>query len=115
MSERKDLAVIADLVPAGSRQSCSARRRSAGFSTDMSAGSRCAKVPTSRAVPQADAVALVRTWLAYESRRSFLALLPVLGVLGYETEKDAIRMANDTRYGLSAAVWARSGSLAKAM
>jgi putative CocE/NonD family hydrolase len=29
-------------------------------------------------VPLADAVALVRTWLAYESRRSFLALLPVL-------------------------------------
>ncbi|MGR4869618.1 CocE/NonD family hydrolase [Variovorax sp. LARHSF232] len=29
-------------------------------------------------VPQADAVALVRTWLAYESRRSFAALLPEL-------------------------------------
>lgn len=29
-------------------------------------------------IPQADAVALVRTWLAYESRRSFAALLPTL-------------------------------------
>ncbi|MBA3588987.1 CocE/NonD family hydrolase [Methylibium sp.] len=29
-------------------------------------------------LPQADAVALVRTWLAYESRRSFNALLPEL-------------------------------------
>lgn len=29
-------------------------------------------------VPQADAVALVRTWLAYESRRSFAVLLPEL-------------------------------------
>ena len=29
-------------------------------------------------VPQADAVALVRTWLAYESRRSFAVLLPGL-------------------------------------
>ncbi|MBA3625787.1 MAG: peptidase S15, partial [Methylibium sp.] len=29
-------------------------------------------------LPQADAVALVRTWLAYESRRSFHALLPEL-------------------------------------
>lgn len=30
------------------------------------------------AIPQADAVALVRTWLAYESRRSFGVLLPEL-------------------------------------
>ena len=38
---------------------------------------------------------------------------PVLCVLGYETEKDAIRMANDTLYGLSAAVWsARRGARA---
>lgn len=29
-------------------------------------------------IPQADALALVRSWLAYESRRSFAALLPAL-------------------------------------
>jgi putative CocE/NonD family hydrolase len=33
---------------------------------------------TKGSVPQAEAVALVRSWLAYESRRSFGALLPVL-------------------------------------
>lgn len=33
---------------------------------------------TKGSVPQAEAVALVRTWLAYESRRSFAVLLPQL-------------------------------------
>ena len=31
---------------------------------------------------------------------------PVLCVLGFDTDKDAVRIANDTPYGLSAAVWA---------
>ncbi len=30
---------------------------------------------------------------------------PVLSILTYETEDDAVRMANDTPYGLAAAVW----------
>ena len=45
-------------------------------------------------VPQADAVALVRTWLAYESRRSFLALVPVLAAAEnrrrYVAERDVL-------------------------
>jgi gamma-glutamyl-gamma-aminobutyraldehyde dehydrogenase len=32
---------------------------------------------------------------------------PVVTVLGYDTEEDAIRIANDTRYGLDATVWTR--------
>ena len=32
---------------------------------------------------------------------------PVLSVLGFDTEADAIRMANDTLYGLAAGVWTR--------
>lgn len=32
---------------------------------------------------------------------------PVLCVLGFDTDKDAVRIANDSRYGLSAAVWSR--------
>ncbi len=42
------------IVFAGSRQWCSAFSRWAASSTIMSAGRRCEKVPTSRAVPQAD-------------------------------------------------------------
>ena len=42
------------MVPAGSFQIFSAASRCAGFITTMSAGRRCAKVPTSRAVPQAE-------------------------------------------------------------
>ena len=30
---------------------------------------------------------------------------PVLSILGYEDEEDAIRIANDSRFGLSGAVW----------
>lgn len=32
---------------------------------------------------------------------------PVLSILGFDTEADAIRMANDTLYGLAAGVWTR--------
>ena len=32
---------------------------------------------------------------------------PVVTVLGFDTEADAIRIANDTRYGLDATVWTR--------
>jgi putative CocE/NonD family hydrolase len=45
-------------------------------------------------LPQADAVALVRTWLAYESRRNFGALLPEL-----------IAAENRSRYVAEADVW----------
>ena len=31
---------------------------------------------------------------------------PVLSIIAYEDEEDAIRIANDSRYGLSGAVWA---------
>ena len=42
------------MVPAGSFQIFSAVSRCFGFVTTMSAGRRCEKVPTSRAVPHAD-------------------------------------------------------------
>ena len=42
------------MVPAGSFHTFSASARWAGLATTMSAGRRCAKVPTSRAVPQAE-------------------------------------------------------------
>ena len=42
------------IVPSGSFQTFSANARCFGFITTMSAGRRCAKVPTSRAVPQAE-------------------------------------------------------------
>ncbi|AGM07904.1 aldehyde dehydrogenase family protein [Amycolatopsis keratiniphila] len=38
---------------------------------------------------------------------------PVLAVVGYDTEDDAVRIANDTRYGLHGAVW--SGSTDRAV
>ncbi|MQB07984.1 aldehyde dehydrogenase [Agrobacterium tumefaciens] len=34
---------------------------------------------------------------------------PVLSVLTFETEDDAVRIANDTRFGLAAGVWTQSG------
>jgi acyl-CoA reductase-like NAD-dependent aldehyde dehydrogenase len=40
---------------------------------------------------------------------------PVLCVLGFDTEKDAVRIANDTPYGLSAAVWSRDAARAQAL
>jgi len=32
---------------------------------------------------------------------------PVVTVMGFDTEADAIRIANDTKYGLDATVWTR--------
>ncbi len=40
---------------------------------------------------------------------------PVLCVLGYENDKDALRIANDTPYGLSAAVWSHELARAQAV
>ncbi len=42
------------MVPGGSFQISSACLRCSGLVTTMSAGRRCANVPTSRAVPQAE-------------------------------------------------------------
>ena len=42
------------IVPSGSCQVFSANLQCASFATTRSAGRRCVKVPTSRAVPQAD-------------------------------------------------------------
>jgi hypothetical protein len=42
------------MVPSGSFQMCSAMSRCSLLVTTMSAGRRCEKVPTSRAVPQAE-------------------------------------------------------------
>ena len=40
---------------------------------------------------------------------------PVLCVLGFDTDQDAIRIANDTPYGLSAAVWSSDAAGAQAV
>ncbi len=37
---------------------------------------------------------------------------PVLSVIPFKTEEDAIRIANDTEYGLAAAVWSKSATRA---
>lgn len=33
---------------------------------------------------------------------------PVVGIMAYETEAEAVRLANDSRYGLTASVWSKS-------
>jgi acyl-CoA reductase-like NAD-dependent aldehyde dehydrogenase len=40
---------------------------------------------------------------------------PVLSILGYTDEDDAVRIANDSRYGLSGAVWSADPLRAKAV
>lgn len=40
---------------------------------------------------------------------------PVLSILGYRDETDAVRIANDSQYGLSGAVWAESDEHAAAV
>ena len=32
---------------------------------------------------------------------------PVLSIIGFDTEEDAVRVANDTIYGLAAGIWTR--------
>jgi len=40
---------------------------------------------------------------------------PVLSIMGYRDEDDAVRVANDTEYGLAASVWSGSESRAVAV
>jgi aldehyde dehydrogenase (NAD+) len=40
---------------------------------------------------------------------------PVLSILPYETEDDAVRIANDSNYGLSGGVWSADGERAKSV
>jgi aldehyde dehydrogenase (NAD+) len=40
---------------------------------------------------------------------------PVLCVIPYETEEEAIRIANDTPYGLSAYIWSKNPARARAV